>query len=88
MQKLCLFGAIGMSVAVTAMADDNTRGIGRYPGNPAENFAPMLRETDVITNLALRRPVRASSSFDFCLTPQLVTDNAVSNRADAFCQYA
>ena len=46
MQKLCLSGAIGMSVAMTAMADDNTRGIGRYPGNPAENFAPMLRETD------------------------------------------
>ena len=80
-QKLCLSGAIGMSVAVTAMADDNTRGIGRYPGNPAENFAPMLRETDVITNLALRRPVRASSSFDFCLTPQLVTDGIVSRSA-------
>lgn len=77
-QKLCLSGAIGMSVAMTAMADDNTRGIGRYPGNPAENFAPMLRETDVVTNLALRRPVRASSSFDFCLTPQLVTDGIVS----------
>lgn len=81
MQKLCLSGAIGMSVAMTAMADDNTRGIGRYPGNPAENFAPMLRETDVITNLALRRPVRASSSFDFCLTPQLVTDGIVSRSA-------
>ena len=88
MQKLCLSGAIGMSVAMTAMADDNTRGIGRYPGNPAENFAPMLRETDVITNLALRRPVRASSSFDFCLTPQLVTDGIVSRSADAFRQYA
>ena len=25
MQKLCLSGAIGMSVAMTAMADDNTR---------------------------------------------------------------
>ena len=81
MQKLCLSGAIGVSVAMTAMADDNTRGIGRYPGNPAENFAPMLRETDVITNLALRRPVRASSSFDFCLTPQLVTDGIVSRSA-------
>ena len=81
MQKLCLSGAIGMSVAMTAMADDNTRGIGRYPGNPAENFAPMLRETDVITNLALRHPVRASSSFDFCLTPQLVTDGIVSRSA-------
>lgn len=80
-QKLCLSCAIGMSVAMTAMADDNTRGIGRYPGNPAENFAPMLRETDVVTNLALRRPVRASSSFDFCLTPQLVTDGIVSRSA-------
>ena len=49
MQKLCLSGAIGMSVAMTAMADDNTRGIGRYPGNPAENFAPMLRLSDSST---------------------------------------
>ncbi|WP_158615444.1 discoidin domain-containing protein [Acidipila sp. EB88] len=52
-----------------------TRGIGLYPGAPAENFSPALvPDTATYRNLALRRPAYHSSSYDYNLTAQLVTD--------------
>lgn len=52
-----------------------TRGIGVYPGDPREDFSPALA-TDGSTyrNLALHRPAYHSSSYDYNLTAQLVTD--------------
>ena len=52
-----------------------TRGVGLYPGDPSEYFAPAL-EVDRTTyrNLALHRPAYQSSSYDYNLTAQLVTD--------------
>ncbi len=52
-----------------------TRGIGMYPGAPDENFAPeLVLDTTTYRNLALRRPASHSSSYDYNLTAQLVTD--------------
>ena len=55
-------------------------GIGVYPGDPAENFAPELRPGgDAYRNLALLRAASQSSSFDFNQTAQLLTDGIVSD---------
>ncbi len=52
-----------------------TRGIGIYPGNPSEDFSPDL-VPDIINyrNIAFHRPAFNSSSYDYNLTAQLVTD--------------
>ena len=52
-----------------------TRGIGLYPGAPLENFSPeLVADTTAYRNLALLRPAYHSSSYDYNLTAQLVTD--------------
>lgn len=56
-------------------AQQYTRGVGVYPGNPAEDGAPTLVPAPATSrNLALRRPAYHSSSYDYNLTAQLVTD--------------
>src|SRR5271157_5348821 len=61
--------------AESAAAGEYTRGVGVYPGDPREDFGPVL-VTDASTyrNLALRRPAYQSSCYDYNLTAQLVTD--------------
>ncbi|MBW4039382.1 MAG: beta-glycosidase [Acidobacteria bacterium] len=52
-----------------------TRGIGVYPGSAEDIFSPTLRAGDsTYRNLALRRPATHSSSYDYNLTSQLITD--------------
>ena len=59
-------------------AEEYTRGIGVYPGDPTEDFAPTLvPDTTTYRNLALRRPAYHSSSYDYSLTAQLVTDGII-----------
>lgn len=51
---------------------------GSYPGNPAENFAPTLHpDGGTYRNLARMRPAWNSSSYDYNLTAQLVTDGII-----------
>jgi hypothetical protein len=65
----------GLSVGLTSAAQDATRGVGVYPGDPREDFAPVLvPDVSPYRNLALRRPAYHSSSYDYSLTAQLVTD--------------
>ncbi len=54
----------------------STRGIGIYPGAPEEDFSPHLvpDTSGTYRNLALHRPAFHSSSYDYNLTAQLVTD--------------
>jgi hypothetical protein len=60
---------------------DYTRGIGLYPGAPAENFSPSLViDSSTYRNLALLRPTYHSSSYDYNLTAQLVTDGIKDTR--------
>jgi hypothetical protein len=56
-------------------------GTGIYPGNPKENFSPTIKFDDkTYRNIALLKPVYGSSSYDFCLTPQLLTDGIVETQ--------
>ncbi len=56
-------------------ADQSTRGIGVYPGDPADFFGPQMRiDATTYRNLAFRRAAYGSSSYNYNLTPQLITD--------------
>ena len=76
MRRIATCTSFAIILAVLSFAGEKyTRGVGIYPGNPDEDFAPTL-VSDVTTyrNLALLRPAYHSSSYDYNLTAQLVTD--------------
>ena len=63
------------SFASSAWAQQYTRGIGVYPGDPAQYDGPSLAvDAHTYRNLALHRPAYQSSAYDYNLTAQLVTD--------------
>ena len=68
--------AAAATASQSANPAEYTAGIGVYPGDPRENFDPILVPDDSGTyrNLALLRPAYHSSSYDYNLTAQLVTD--------------
>jgi hypothetical protein len=71
MKLLLLF----LLAVLTANAQDVTRGVGVYPGKQDQyNGAVLVLDTATYRNLALHRPAYASSSYDYNLTAQLVTD--------------
>lgn len=56
-------------------AQNYTRGIGVYPGDPREYTGPALvAEANSYRNLALHRPAYQSSAYDYNLTAQMITD--------------
>jgi hypothetical protein len=57
-----------------------TRGIGIYPGARSEDFSPELVPDTGYRNLARLRPAYHSSSYDYNLTAQLVTDGIKDTR--------
>jgi hypothetical protein len=62
-------------------AQQYTRGVGVYPGDPnAYNGAELKPDAETYRNLALHRPAYASSSYDYNLTAQLVTDGIRDTR--------
>ena len=62
-----------------------TRGIGVYPGNPDESFAPSLVKGDRnYRNIALERLTYQSSCYDYNLTSQLVTDGIIGTEPAAY----
>lgn len=62
-----------------------SRGIGVYPGDPAAYSGPALVPAgDDYRNLALLRAARHSSSYDYNLTAQLVTDGIVPEAGSPF----
>jgi hypothetical protein len=59
----------------TTNALEYTRGVGVYPGEPSADFSPtLIPDTANYRNLALLRPAYHSSSYDYNLAAQLVTD--------------
>ena len=69
------------AVVVSAPKGEFTRGLGIYPGMPSDVFSPTVRlDTTTYRNLALRRPAKHSSSYDYNLTAQLVTDGIKDTR--------
>jgi hypothetical protein len=62
-------------VMVAASAQNYTRGVGIYPGDPNEYKGPSLVvDTQTYRNLALHRPAYQSSAYDYNLTAQLIAD--------------
>lgn len=84
--KKILLSLLALAVTTVVCADDETRGIGQYPGRPSENFAPTLIRDNSYRNLALNRMARASSSFDHNLTAQLATDGIISTAEAPFLE--
>ena len=63
-----------LAVVSALSAQQYTRGVGLYPGDPKEFQGPVLKIDDAYRNLALHRPAYQSSAYDYNLTAQLVTD--------------
>jgi hypothetical protein len=62
-------------------AQTYTRGVGVYPGDPREDWSPSFEiDSTTYRNLALHRPAYQSSSYDYNLTAQLVTDGIRDTR--------
>ena len=72
MKRLTLFLACA---SLALQAQNYTRGIGVYPGDPREYTGPALvTDANGYRNLALHRPAYQSSAYDYNLTAQLITD--------------
>jgi len=68
-------GALILLASLSFAAQETTRGAGIYPGDPREDYAPALvTDSSTYRNLALHRPAYHSSSYDYNLTAQLITD--------------
>jgi hypothetical protein len=82
MGRFATFTSLALVLAVLSFAGDKyTRGVGIYPGNPDEDFAPVLvSDATNYRNIALLRPAYHSSSYDYNLTAQLVTDGIRETR--------
>jgi len=76
-------GIVLMSIMIfgcSQKADKYTRGVGIYPGDPKEDFSPVLvTDNTNYRNLARLRSAWHSSSYDYNLTAQLVTDGIVTS---------
>ena len=73
--------AIVCCIATIASMDavSQTRGIGIYPGEPSAYSGPQaVAGSKAYRNIALNRAAFQSSSFDYNLTAQLVTDGIIS----------
>ena len=68
-------------------SDYYTRGIGVYPGAPAEDPSPELKPDDTYRNIAHLRTAYHSSSYDYNLTAQLVTDGIISDKEPAYLDF-
>lgn len=66
--------ALGISPAMARTDGGFTRGIGVYPGRVADYKGPAMTVDKSYRNVALNRAAYASSSIDYNLTAQLVTD--------------
>ena len=79
--------AVLVAMFCSGCADRNevhNLGIGIYPGNPDENTAPVMVQDDAYRNIALNRAAYASSSYDYNLTAQLITDGIISDEMPKF----
>jgi len=80
MKPAILFVSV-LAASLFVNAQSYTRGVGVYPGDPkAYNGAVLVPNAQTYRNLALHRPAFASSSYDYNLTAQLVTDGIRDTR--------
>ena len=78
--KFCFLYLSALAVAASCSSGaEYTRGIGVYPGCPDDYAGPAIVAADSgYRNLAAGRVAMHSSSYDYSLTAQLVTDGVVS----------
>lgn len=78
---LCMMSVVTGCQQSASTPDGLNHPAGQYPGNPAEDFAPVVQRSrsNEYRNLAHLRPAYHSSSYDYNLTAQLVTDGIVSS---------
>jgi hypothetical protein len=68
-------------------AQPYTRGVGVYPGDPRQDWSPTAEiDSTTYRNLALHRPAYQSSSYDYNLTAQLITDGIRETAPPRFFQ--
>src|SRR3974390_3259523 len=81
MGRIATCTSLAIVMAVLSFAGEKyTRGVGIYPGNPDEDFSPaLISDATTYRNLALFRPAYHSSSYDYNLTAQLVTDGIIES---------
>lgn len=84
LEPLKLVAVASLSLMLASFDSGNSLGVGKYPGRPAENFAPRMVQDDDYRNIALRRAARGSSSHDYNLTAQLATDGIIPSAAPAW----
>lgn len=77
MRRLALF-VVSAALIFSARfcpAQQPTRGLGVYPGDPSQYDGPtFVNDSTAYRNLALHRPAYQSSAYDYNLTAQLITD--------------
>ena len=71
-------------LCITVSAQQLNRPIGQYPGNPSEYYGPTLVQDNSYRDIALHRMVYQSSSWDFNLTSQLLTDGIIDKKLPAW----
>ena len=71
-------------LCITTNAQHLNRPIGQYPGNPSEYYGPTLVQDNSYRDIALHRMVYQSSSWDFNLTSQLLTDGIIDEHLPAW----
>jgi Exo-beta-D-glucosaminidase Ig-fold domain/Glycosyl hydrolases family 2/F5/8 type C domain/Glycosyl hydrolases family 2, sugar binding domain len=77
---IILFQALLLS-ACKHNSHDYTRGVGIYPGDPSEDFSPdLVADQNTYRNIARLRSAWSSSSYDYNLTAQLVTDGLIEDQ--------
>ncbi len=84
LKPLRLVAAMALVPLMTSLDNDHNRLPGLYPGSPQENFAPRMVKDNVYRNIALRRASRASSTYDYNLTAQLITDGITIKTPPAY----
>ena len=86
LEKILIYTICGLLLGgcSKSLVKEYTREIGVYPGDPTESFAPrMVENKSDYRNIAEFKAAYHSSSYDYNLTAQLVTDGLVSSTEPA-----
>ena len=95
MKTTKILGLLALTSLLTAccgssqQSEKYSRGLGIYPGNLKESFAPTLEvDRSTYRNVALLKAVYQSSSYDYNLTGQLVTDGIIDYNEPATISFS
>lgn len=79
--SIIILSCLSLSSCSSNNKETFTKGIGIYPGEASENFSPEITtDKDSYRNIALNRAAYASTSYDYNLTAQLITDGIITKK--------